>query len=52
MPFSPSDAETKHNELASTGAFVAYSGTKTGYLFDQRFSRSPTAKRIVRDDTR
>lgn len=33
IPYFPSDAETRHNELASTGAFVAYSGTKTGYIF-------------------
>ena len=28
--FTPSDAETRHNILSDTGAFVAYSGSKTG----------------------
>ena len=28
----PSDAETRHNALSDTGAFVAYSGLKTGYI--------------------
>ncbi len=28
--YIPSDAETRHNELSDTGAFVAYSGVKTG----------------------
>lgn len=30
--FTPSDAETRHNALSDTGAFVAYSGSKTGYI--------------------
>lgn len=31
--FTPSDSETRHNALSDTGAFVAYSGSKTGYAF-------------------
>lgn len=38
----PSDPKTRMNSLSNTGALCAYSGQKTG--------RSPTDKRIVKDD--
>ncbi len=41
MPF---DADTKKNALSNTGAFIAYSGAKTG--------RSPAAKSFVKDPLR
>lgn len=41
MKYAPSDRNTKMNAISDTGAFVAYSGAKTG--------RSPAAKRIVTD---
>lgn len=41
---TPSDTEVKVSEISNTGAFVAYSGAKTG--------RSPSAKRIVTDPLR
>lgn len=42
--FTPSDPTVPRNEISSTGAFVAFSGAKTG--------RSPAAKRIVNDPIR
>lgn len=30
MQYTPADPFTKHNDIASSGAFVAYSGLKTG----------------------
>lgn len=42
--FSPSDPTVQRNAISSTGAFIAYSGAKTG--------RSPAAKRIVTDPIR
>lgn len=40
---TPADFDTKTSTLADTGAFVAFSGTKTG--------RSPKDKRVVKDET-
>lgn len=34
MQYTPADPFTKHNDIASNGAFVAYSGLKTGYKLD------------------
>jgi hypothetical protein len=31
MNFVPADSNTKKNVIASSGAFVAFSGLKTGY---------------------
>jgi len=42
--FTPSDPNVHRNEISNTGAFIAYSGAKTG--------RSPSAKRIVNDPIR
>lgn len=42
--FTPSDPTVHRNEISNTGAFIAYSGAKTG--------RSPAAKRIVTDTIR
>jgi phosphoenolpyruvate carboxykinase (ATP) len=42
--FTPSDPNIPRNAISNTGAFVAYSGAKTG--------RSPNAKRIVNDPIR
>ncbi len=39
--YTPSDATIPRNAISSTGAFIAYSGAKTG--------RSPAAKRVVVD---
>jgi hypothetical protein len=32
MKYAPSDRNTKMNTISNTGAFVAYSGAKTGYF--------------------
>ena len=44
MIHNPADPETKKSCIADSGAFVAYSGGKTG--------RSPKDKRIVTDSVR
>jgi ATP-dependent phosphoenolpyruvate carboxykinase len=41
---NPADPETKKSSIADSGAFVAYSGAKSG--------RSPKDKRIVTDYVR
>lgn len=50
-PLSP-DPETRPGSISSTGAMVAYSGRRTGYLLITIifFSRSPKDKRVVLDE--